>query len=198
MASRSWAEARGLSKGGRRAARLRSPDVAAFVHSSLRCTLRGVRARLRRQERGGGGMVLEYFTVENFLELLRLPIVNVLVAPVLLFAGTALWKVRIRPAGPLPEDYAIGLDLITVAVGVQLSFLLGFAEENDQLAIAHGLRLLGVTVLVFLALAQFLHRWGFGSDGRTIQVWTGAVIPDIIGGIVLVGVFAGNTLGVRL
>jgi hypothetical protein len=150
-----------------------------------------------RRRGDDGGRVLDYFTVEHFMDLLRLPVVNVLFAPMLLLGSTVLWKARIRPAGPQPDDYAIGLDLITIASGVQLSFLLGFAEENDQLAIAHGLRLLGATVLVFLALAQFLHRWGFGADGRTTQVWTGAVIPDIIGAIVLVGVFAGNTLGVR-
>ena len=141
--------------------------------------------------------MLDYLTVAHFIALLRAPLVNSLIIPGLLLASQVLWKQRIRPAGPQPDDYALGIDLVLNAAGVQLSFLIGFAVADNQPAIAYGMRVLGGITLVFLSMVGLLRRWGFEADGKTPAVWTGRVIPDMVGTITLIAVFAGNTLGIR-
>jgi hypothetical protein len=141
--------------------------------------------------------LLDYLSVEHLIQLLQVSAVNILVVPLLLFAATALWKRRIRPAGPGPDDAALGLELVVNAAGVQLSFLVQFASQHDELSVRHGVRLLAIVVLVFVALARTLHRWGFEDDGKTPTLWVGRVASDVVGILAVIGVFAGNTLGVR-
>jgi hypothetical protein len=131
------------------------------------------------------------------LNLLEYSWFSMLLLPVVLTLLTMIWKILARPASPTAEDGALGFDLIIGAGGTQLSFLgeLVAFEQNGPLTdyrLAMGIDLLVILSIVLFLTAVVVRFLGYDRRTKQLDLRFGVQIPNYIGFIMVVAVFAGN------
>ncbi len=97
------------------------------------------------------------------MDLLRIQWFTGLVVPALLVVLTAAWKLFARPGNRKRDNWMLGMDLLVGALGVQVTFLAGYAvaEPSTRNLTGHihtGWYLLGATLIAALPGAGLFIR----------------------------------------
>jgi uncharacterized membrane protein len=111
------------------------------------------------------------------------------------FAVVFAKRLHRRQQQRTPEDFAVGIDLLAAAVGIQLAALPGVAsvssltksKANTTIACT----MLGLLCLVLFLSMIFIRLWGYEDDRATLKP-RAIVLPSALGILVLFAVYMLN------